>query len=68
MKKQIENYRGKRKDEVYLGFGIFARKKQLDKLLSLRVLKPQHEGGDYELLLDTKTFLRLKKFAKKYWK
>jgi hypothetical protein len=56
---------------VYLGFGIYALKYQKTKMrnerfedMHLVVLKPT---GDYELLLDQKTFRRLKKFAKKYW-
>jgi hypothetical protein len=68
------------RSEVYLGFGLFVRMrtqgerrrmmpsaKYRQSLMSLRVVKPVGEGGDYELLIDPPTFYQLKKFAKKYW-
>lgn len=59
------------KDEVYLGFGVYARltprQPKEYPLISLRVLKPEYESNDFELLLDQRTFDRLKEFAEQYW-
>jgi hypothetical protein len=63
------NTRGEAK-EIYLGFGIFARKftnSVLGRpLMSLRVWKPADEGGEVEVLFDQVTFRALRKFEKKY--
>jgi hypothetical protein len=63
--------RERRPEEVYLGFGVFARPRprepKRNPILSLRILKPEREDRDFELLLDQRTFEALRKFAKKYW-
>jgi len=54
--------------EIYIGFGVFIRPRPKDPIISLRVLKPEREGHDFELLLDYATFKRLSKIAKLHWK
>ena len=68
---QYQLTREMRPDEVYLGFGIFARPRPRtpadNPMLSLRILKPEREDRDFELLLDKRAFQNLRKFAKKFW-
>ena len=69
---QYQLTREMRSDEVYLGFGIFARPRPRapadNPMISLRILKPEREDRDFELLLDKRAFRALRKFAKKFWK